>query len=74
MSQCDVETPTTPGNAMEGVATPSAPIDPKKEALRKYAGLLLQHKVGSRTREGDAIVREGRETTRTTTDEGTCAI
>ncbi|OUS48223.1 P-loop containing nucleoside triphosphate hydrolase protein [Ostreococcus tauri] len=44
MSQGDVETPTTPGNAMEGVATPSAPIDPKKEALRKYAGLLLQHK------------------------------
>ena len=28
------------------MTTPTpAPVDPKREALRKYSGLLLQHKV-----------------------------
>lgn len=46
------EEPTTPapnGANGDGTAeTPSAPPpDPRKEALRKHAGLLLQHKVRS---------------------------
>lgn len=46
------EEPTTPapnGANEDGTAeTPSAPPpDPRKEALRKHAGLLLQHKVRS---------------------------
>lgn len=46
------EEPTTPapnGANGDGIAeTPSAPPpDPRKEALRKHAGLLLQHKVRS---------------------------
>jgi len=45
------QTPATPvTNATDAMATtpsePAAPPpDPRREALRKYAGLLLQHKV-----------------------------
>ena len=49
-SSGDVETPSTPGSGSQGHAMPAAPPDPKREALRKYAGLLLQHKVRARSR------------------------
>lgn len=47
-SNGDVETPSTPGFDSQEHAVPVAPPDPKREALRKYAGLLLQHKVRER--------------------------
>ena len=53
-TQATGETPQTPqgGDSGEAMTTPRAPPpDPRKEALRKYAGLLLQHKVRARATE-----------------------
>jgi len=36
----------TDGTDAEMTTPTPAPPDPKREALRKYSGLLLQHKVG----------------------------
>jgi len=57
-SNGDVETPSTPGLDSQEHAVPVAPPDPKREALRKYAGLLLQHKVRGEISEARARTRE----------------
>jgi len=61
------QTPATPVTNADAMATtpsePAAPPpDPRREALRKYAGLLLQHKVRrGRSRVGTRRARRARE-------------